>query len=201
MNYLIIGVMSLAGLWHSVDGLYINFLFSNMRTLEVSEIETGTDIYDRYLEVQNGVATDGFVYETVNGKVTSVYSGLMSAERSLSNNPVLAVVVKDSVDESEGINRIGGDEKLLKWYETHKGGEVTVKGITKVGFSSLGSEEKRYLEQLGYTLADNFVYVNNGEHPRSVWINLLILMFSILGMMAFVFGVLSLFGIIKDDEN
>jgi hypothetical protein len=172
------------GIWASLDGLYINYYNQEITTADIAEVERNSSSSARYMAIKNGYWSSGYVYslQKDSNKVLWIYSGLLSKEQQERKSPIVSVVVKEDVDIYK--------HELSKWYSKNKANKAgVVSGVTRIGWDSLGSEEKELLKSLGYKLNENFIFVERNSKPREVWINVSILVVSLAIFLLVIFNI------------
>ena len=187
---LIILIVACMGLWYGGDGLWVNLSSGKLTTFNINTVEEHGIGNNRFINITGGTWSQGLVYQMDEntGKLDHVIFALESAETYIAiesgqDAPVHVLVKKQAhVHEDhlgEWVTQNGGSEE-----------EVTIQGVTMVGFDSIDDESKSLIESMNMQLSDSVIFIEEGTEPRSLITNLAMFIPSSLFFAFFGFGLI-----------
>jgi len=170
--HLILLILAGMGLWHGGDGLWVNMTSGKLTTFSVETVEDHGIGNNRFINITGGTWGGGvaYQYDQDNHQVDFVIYPLVSAdtytEIAEGNDSSIQILVKKTAHTSEA--------NLDSWLEEQGMNldEVTVQGVTLVGFNAIGDEFKDLIESMDMTVSDSVIFLEEDSEPRALLNNL-----------------------------
>lgn len=185
-------VFSLMGLWYGFDKVRVSAFSSQLATFSTSQVIDSGIGDARYVQINDGVWEGTMVYSARKGKSESQISSSAPIESIIIplfdlkqfaeienfKNPKVAVLVKYQPPSGTVL------KDLDNWFPENSkeyGDNLSVSGVTLVGFDSLDSKTKELVESMKYEVSENVVYLQAGEKPAPLYWGFGLLIVSFIG--------------------
>ncbi|MEQ9266354.1 MAG: hypothetical protein RLN81_14085 [Balneolaceae bacterium] len=160
LNKIVFGTLFLLLSWNGFDGLIINILHNSVSTVDIRELEENQDYDARYLEILNGITTNGLIYYE-----TDYYSSIDVVY------PLISIQQKHNLQNGDSISirvlvRINGQSRdCLTDFECLPTDSISVKGIVKKGIENISLNNSQSFETELVSISKNVILIVPNEEP------------------------------------